>query len=296
MNISERILKQAVKLGGDNLYFFKFSMTLKDLTSIENITLDGQELTKVEGNNYLVKDANDITYGVIKRTSNNSNDAIALSSAAMFPARHSTFIEIAAENIAADGMIEAPGASSSTPEEESSISIFVPDVYEENEAPSNHKKEEFSVSSKGTAFHRALKSAGNDCIDVSGFLGEGGHVATLESAISHASNRLKDILKFEIGAHEYAAHQSVIDNVFNGVSAWLFERAQGDLARQKLDHDHKYAVKESTKQYVATVVTTLNSLLNITVACLTTAPSGDELQQILEERTIDLSIIVKTNN
>lgn len=292
MNISERILKNAVKLGGNNLNFFTLSMTLKDLTSITSITLDGQALEKVAGNSYLFSDANGVTYGVIKRTNNSNTNSLVLSSDHMFPNASPTYIEVSADSVGAGGLIVAPGCSEGEPKEEQGISNFI----KEAGSSANFKEEEFSVASKETPFHRALKSAGEDRIDIGDFVdsdGEG-HIKDLYDAISSASSNLQNILKFEIGAQEYAAHQAVINNAFNGVSAWLLERAQGDLARQKLDYDHKYDVKDLTKNYVTSGITTLNSLLNIIAVWVAPTPTRDDLHKTLEERTIDLSFIVKS--
>ncbi len=310
MNISERILKNAVKLGGNSLYFYTVDIRLKNLSATSDITLDGVPLTKVEDNSFLWVDGNGVTYGIIDEFTDTSGTAsevtenICLHSKNAFPAidtdtdpvTRSKYVEVAAENINSDGIIkEAPGWSEAKPAKETGK--FEPKFSNKGNLC------RFSVASKDTVFHDKIDDLENGRINVDAFTktekdSEGeitkeSYIDQMGRAIEHAREEFKKILKFQIGVIQYERNTSVIDNAFNGFYAWLLERAMGDLSRQKLDVDHYFDNIEIVKDYVTSSVTTLNSILNVIAVIRAPTPDKDELQKILEERTIDLSMIVK---
>lgn len=329
MIISERILKNAVMLGGESLYFFKQNIKLRNISS-ENITitLDGIPVQKVTGNDYLFVDCNGVTYGVVERFSEpteeekeadnptqSQEELIALTSGYAFPliyvegqpAKASTHIELALENVqAGGGVAEAPGWMNR--DSQSRLS----QVSDNNFATalrSGGTLCRFSVAKKDTVFHDELKKVKYDeyaifdeylvsgeslQLDVRDFTKKDtGYIDLTSKEIESAIDELKSILKFQIGVMQYARNESVINNAFNGFYAWLLERAMGDLSDKKLEADHWFDNLDIIKDHYSLSFTTMNSIINAVAVCIAPTPAKEDLKQILEERAIDFSFFIE---
>lgn len=332
MITSERILKNAVMLGGESLYFFKQSIKLRDISSEDiTITLDGIPVQKVPENKYLFVDGNGVTYGVIEYCFNEGevpptnvpNIVKQLESKNAFPllctddinennklVSSPLYIEVAAEKVSASGLgilRDAPGWMN---EESYQVLTRVDKPKSDSEpkyssAPNFDFKFatelqkgsticRFSVANKDTRFHDKCKTDDNEVLEVDAFVkGNNPYIDQMTDAIEYARDKFKEILKFQIGVIQYSRNESVINNAFNGFYAWLLERAMGDLSRQKLEVDHWFDNLDIIKDYIALSVTTLNSIFNVVAVCKAPTPAKEDLKQILEERAIDLSIFIK---
>lgn len=319
-------------LGGESLYFFKQNIKLRDISSETGITLDGIPVQKVTGNDYLFVDCNGVTYGVIEcffeegQTPPTDIPDITkeLESKNAFPLLHiddidddnkhvssPLYIEVAAEKVSEPdaGIIKnAPGWMNKDsykaltlldkPKPETEPKYTSVADYDFNfaiELQSGGTLCRFSVANKDTVFHDNCDTDDDGRLDVDEFVkGKNAYINQMSDAIEEARDKFKEVLKFQIGVMQYSRNESVINNAFNGFYAWLLERAMGDLSRQKLEVDHSFDNIDITKGYVTSAVTTLNSIFNIIAVCVAPTPDKEELQQILEERNIDLSMIIKS--
>lgn len=314
MNISERILKNAVMLGGDNLYFFKQNIKLGDISK-KMITLDGVPVQRVPENNYLFVDGNGVTYGVIEHfyqgdtpPSDVGTITTELHSKNAFPflevneqsdtVNFPTYIEIAAEKVKSisndtfHGVVESAPGWMDLKSKQKLGSVSGSDFNPKFE--NDGKIYRFSVASKDTQFHEQLELLDNGRVDVEKFIKKDtGYIDVTSSAIEKAREHLKDILKFQIGTFEYERNVSVINNAFNGFYAWLLERAMGDLARKELDIDYYLDSRELDWQRGRNVISSILAGINFGATFWAPLPTKEEFLSVLQDKRLNLSFYVK---